>query len=107
MKSAWAILVFVTLFSNAASAEVVQGDFYPPLAMRMHQEGDTGFQAEYGSDGLAITCTVTKSSGFPALDDATCPLVKRQSHFVNHAPGIRKDVMIWRIRDIGSRAKTN
>ena len=107
MKFAPAAFAFIAFLSSAASAEVVQGNFYPPLAMRMHEEGDTGFQAEYGPDGLAINCTVTRSSGFATLDEATCPLVKRQSHFVHHAPGIRSDVMIWRIHDINSRSSSN
>jgi len=102
MKSVLAF-AFTALLSSTAFAEVVQGNAYPPLAVRMHEEGDTGFQAEYGPDGLAISCSVTKSSGFATLDDATCPLVRLQSHFVHHAHGIRSDVMIWRIHDISDR----
>ena len=107
MKFVPIAFAFVVLVSGTVSAEVVRGDFYPLLAMRMHQEGDTGFQAEYGSDGLVINCAVTKSSGFSALDNATCPLVKRQAHVIHHEPGMRNDIMIWRIHDIASRSKSN
>ena len=107
MKSALAAFAIIALLPGAAPAEVAPGDFYPMLAMRMHQEGETGFQAEYGQNGLVINCAVTKPSGFTSLDEATCPLAKRLAHFKHHAPGTQDDVMVWRIHDVTSGSRKN
>jgi periplasmic protein TonB len=34
-----------------------------------------------GTDGKVTSCTVTQSSGFPRLDDATCKIIMRRFRF--------------------------
>ena len=44
-------------------------------------EGTAGFRLDIGSDGRVANCTITRSTGHSALDDATCALVKRRARF--------------------------
>ncbi|MBD3728941.1 MAG: TonB family protein [Sphingomonadales bacterium] len=43
--------------------------------------GTTSFRVEVGTDGRVQSCTITKSSGHAALDQATCDLVTRRAKF--------------------------
>jgi periplasmic protein TonB len=54
---------------------------YPPASLRNEEQGTTGFRLEIGTDGKATSCSITKSSGFSALDDATCKFVSRRARF--------------------------
>ena len=56
-------------------------DDYPPSSLRNEEAGTTGFRLEIGTDGKATSCSITKSSGFSALDDATCKVVSRRARF--------------------------
>ena len=56
-------------------------DDYPPSSLRNEEAGTTGFRLEIGTDGKAISCSITKPSGFSALDDATCRVVSRRARF--------------------------
>lgn len=44
-------------------------------------EGTVGFRLTVGTDGKVKDCTVTQSSGYNALDDATCSLVRKRAKF--------------------------
>lgn len=56
-------------------------DDYPPSAIRLGQEGRVVAQVSIGSDGRITSCTITKSSGSTALDDATCRIAQRRARY--------------------------
>lgn len=47
-------------------------DDYPAEALKQRQEGTVGFRLDVDARGRVINCTVTQSSGYAALDSATC-----------------------------------
>jgi TonB family protein len=57
-------------------------DDYPARAARENQEGTVAFRLDVDSAGNVATCTVTGSSGSPALDQATCRILRSRPHFV-------------------------
>ena len=54
---------------------------YPSRALREEREGTTGFRLTVGPDGRVADCSVTRSSGSPDLDQATCDNVRRRARF--------------------------
>lgn len=56
---------------------VEPGD-YPPASVRAREEGTVRFVVGVGPDGKATGCSVSRSSGFKRLDDATCPIMLRK-----------------------------
>lgn len=56
-------------------------DHYPASALEAGEQGIVGLEIRVDAAGKPTTCTVTKSSGFKALDDATCPLVTSKGDF--------------------------
>jgi protein TonB len=54
---------------------------YPSRALREERAGTTGFRVTVGTDGKVIDCSVTRSSGSPDLDEATCSNVRRRARF--------------------------
>jgi periplasmic protein TonB len=54
---------------------------YPSRALREEREGSTGFRVSIGTDGKVTDCQVTRSSGSPDLDQATCDNVRRRARF--------------------------
>ena len=62
-------------------ASWASSDDYPASSLRSGDQGTTGFRIEIGTDGRVTSCSVTKSSGFPALDDTTCKMVTRRAKF--------------------------
>ncbi|NNC58775.1 MAG: TonB family protein [Erythrobacter sp.] len=69
-------------------------------------EGVAAFRLSIGTDGRATNCTITKSSGHDALDQATCRHVTRRARF-NPAtdkqgkvvPGTFTSAVRWHIPD--------
>ncbi|MEI9850855.1 MAG: energy transducer TonB [Sphingomonas sp.] len=59
----------------------VTNDDYPPAARRAEQQGVTGFRLDVDAAGKVSNCTITKSSGFAALDNAVCSLMRRRARF--------------------------
>lgn len=55
---------------------------YPVSAMKGRHQGVTAFTLEVGPDGRVRKCTVTLSTGWPDLDAATCPLLRKRARFV-------------------------
>ena len=43
--------------------------------------GKARFRLEIAADGRVASCTITGSSGFAALDQATCALVSKRAKF--------------------------
>lgn len=54
---------------------------YPSRAIREEWEGTTSFKVTVGTDGRAQDCTITRSSGHAALDEATCAKVMKRARF--------------------------
>lgn len=50
-------------------------DFYPPIAVRLEQEGVVQVRVRYVANKGSISCIVLRSSGYSALDRQTCRLV--------------------------------
>ena len=61
--------------------DLVTADDYPSASLRNNEEGVTRYRLDVGSDGKVVSCTVTGSSGHPALDDAACRLLTRRARF--------------------------
>lgn len=54
---------------------------YPASALRKGEQGVTRFAVTVGPDGRVRDCTVTRSSGSPELDAATCAKVSQRARF--------------------------
>lgn len=54
---------------------------YPLEALRMNEQGATGFAVQVNKLGLVSECRITSSSGSPRLDEATCRLVTQRGRF--------------------------
>lgn len=65
---------------NAPGSWATPND-YPARDLREGNQGVTGFSLAVGVDGRVESCTVTRSSGFPGLDKATCDNVSRRARF--------------------------
>ena len=59
----------------------VTSDDYVLQAFREEREGVTWFVATIGIEGRITDCTITRSSGWPDLDQAGCQLIKRRAIF--------------------------
>ncbi len=59
----------------------VTANDYPARDLREGNQGRVSFALTVGSDGKVQSCTVTRSSGFPGLDAATCAAVSRRARF--------------------------
>jgi periplasmic protein TonB len=56
-------------------------DDFPDASRRAEEQGVTRVSYVVGTDGKVSSCTVTQSSGFPRLDDATCKIIMRRFRF--------------------------
>jgi TonB family protein len=54
---------------------------YPPVALRAHHEGTTGFRLTVGVNGRATDCQVTYSSGSSFLDVTTCRILLARARY--------------------------
>jgi len=61
--------------------EWVTTNDYPSRALREDKEGVTGFKLDFDASGKPTNCSVTRSSGTPELDDATCANLMRRARF--------------------------
>jgi TonB family protein len=62
-------------------ARLISADDYPPSALRLKQEGLVRFRLDVGPNGRVIGCMIRASSGSPALDAATCRILRSRSRF--------------------------
>ena len=65
--------------SSVSSALMAQ--YYPRELLAQGEEGIVGFKIDIGRDARIQSCAVTKSSGYPRLDAATCDLLVAHAHF--------------------------
>ena len=56
-------------------------DDFPDASRRAEEAGVTRVSYTVDVDGKVSACTVTQSSGFPRLDDATCKIIMRRFRF--------------------------
>lgn len=56
-------------------------DDYPSASLRNNEEGTVRYRLDVGPDGKVAACTVTSSSGHPALDQTTCRVLQRRARF--------------------------
>jgi TonB family protein len=56
-------------------------DDYPAASLRAWQEGTTDFRLLVGPDGRVAACQVAHSSGFQALDKATCSILRARARY--------------------------
>lgn len=54
---------------------------YPTGELRLGHAGAVGFSLAIGVSGQVTGCTVTRSSGYPLLDETTCRLIARRARF--------------------------
>jgi periplasmic protein TonB len=60
---------------------VFSDDDFPDASRRAEEQGVTRVSYVIGTDGKVSSCTVTQSSGFTRLDDATCKIIMRRFRF--------------------------
>ncbi|MFZ4689834.1 MAG: energy transducer TonB [Polymorphobacter sp.] len=60
---------------------VISEDDYPDASRRAEDQGSVRISYTVDATGKVSACEVTKSSGFPRLDDATCKIVIRRWRF--------------------------
>lgn len=93
LKLSWALLLgfvaSVPAFSqtpDAATARNAQNwdtlmKLYPPRALAAREQGVVGFTVKLDKDGHPIECQVTRSSGYPLLDQETCQIITLHAAF--------------------------
>lgn len=59
----------------------VTDDDYKSRWVREGLSGTAGFRLEIGASGKVEACTITRSTGHAALDEATCTLITRRARF--------------------------
>jgi periplasmic protein TonB len=92
------ILTFVVLSAACGEAQAqINPEDYPPLAMRQHHEGHVAYRLAYGPEGRATSCTVTSSSGYAELDEATCDITMKRARFAPGKTGTRDGTVDWHI----------
>ena len=60
---------------------VFSDDDFPDASRRAEEQGVTRVSYVIDPTGKVTTCTVTQTSGFPRLDDATCKIIMRRFRF--------------------------
>lgn len=60
---------------------VFSDDDFPDASRRAEEQGVTRVSYVVDPTGKVSSCTVTQSSGFPRLDDATCKIIMRRFRF--------------------------
>lgn len=76
--------------ARANLASYVTSSDYPADAIRLRQEGTTGFKLTIGPDGRVTNCEIEKSSGSASLDSTTCRLMRSRARFTPALDSARK-----------------
>jgi protein TonB len=66
---------------TATTSHAVTADDYPPVSIRLQEQGKVAIKYTISADGVVSECAVTGSSGKPRLDDAACTMVKKRWKF--------------------------
>lgn len=67
------------IFQN--QSDFIKSSDYPTNSLKRAEEGITGYRLTLDINGRPTSCTVTESSGFKDLDDATCRLIMERARF--------------------------
>ena len=67
--------------AQADLAQYLSDEDYPAEAREHGDQGTVGFELAVGPDGAVTGCTVTASSGSPALDRTSCEIIAARAHF--------------------------
>jgi protein TonB len=88
---------------QSADAYFAEAD-YPPTALAARRSGRVTTELLIGKDGRVTGCAITISSGFAALDAATCRIFKSRARFIpardaagNAVPGGAVLSHVWRL----------
>lgn len=75
---------------------------YPASALRRREQGTVTMRLDVSEDGRVTRCTITGSSGSPALDSTSCSLAVRRSRYTpardasgNNVPGTATQTIRW------------
>ena len=121
MVSKWCVLASVLFLATPAIVQAADNDparnaanlatlqkLYPPRALAAHEQGSVGFTVKIDKDGHPVECNVTKSSGFPLLDQETCQLITLHAVF-DAEPGLsgsqtstHAGVVDWKLPNSGA-----
>jgi TonB family protein len=63
-------------------------DYYPPLSLKLHQEGDCVVHVTVEKDGPPTTVTITKSAGYAPLDEACVAAIKEAPFIASRQEGV-------------------
>ena len=66
---------------TATTSHAVTADDYPPVSIRLQEQGKVAIKYTISAEGTVSECAVTGSSGKPRLDDAACTMVKKRWKF--------------------------
>lgn len=66
---------------QATTSHAVTADDYPPVSIRLQEQGKVMIKYTIAADGGVEECAVTTPSGKPRLDTAACTMVKRRWKF--------------------------
>lgn len=90
---------------RAGNDEIIQ-DSYPKASLKAGEQGPVQFQVSLDKRGKLTSCAVTRGSGYPRLDQATCDLIVRYARFGpstdasgRRVPATREGLLIWRLPD--------
>ena len=76
---------------------------YPTESLARGEQGIASFAVELDSDANIDTCVITKSSGFPRLDAATCDLIVVHAQFApaesngKRVATVRQGQIVWKL----------
>src|SRR6185437_13594011 len=62
----------------ATTSHAVMADDYPPVSIRLQEQGKVAVKYLVAENGTVTECAVIESSGKSRLDDAACTMVKRR-----------------------------
>lgn len=95
---------------DANNASVILSE-YPARALAAGEQGAVGFRVNLDREGYASACEVTRSSGYPRLDQETCELILKRATFkgIRDANGrklstVHEGVINWRLPDSATPA---
>ena len=79
-------------------------NYYPPIAVRLNQEGTVLVTIHVGTDGGVTNVQVTESSGHDSLDDASIKCIMARWHFKPAmengvaVEGTKQMKVVWRLQ---------
>jgi periplasmic protein TonB len=89
---------------RASAQSYISRDDYPASALAMRAQGNVRFMLVVSPNGRADGCSILASSGWAALDSATCRLMRRRARFTpaidshgNPTTGTISQQIRWRL----------